>query len=306
MGEVMLKTIVDEYKLKLLVEDIDIEDVKIVVVEINRPALQLTGFYDYFQSDRLQIIGEVEYAYLSQLTKEERTNTLKKLFSYKIPCLILCRGIQPFDEMVEIAKEKKIPVLGFNGITSEFVSEVIRFLTIKLAPEITMHGVLVDVYGEGVLIIGESGVGKSETAIELIKRGHRLVADDAVEITKVSNETLVGKSPQIIRYFIELRGIGIIDVKQMFGVHSIKETHSVDLILNLEFWDEKKEYDRLGINDEYKNILGNDIICLNIPVRPGRNLAVICECAAINHRQKKMGYNSAKTLNQNIIDNLNK
>jgi len=272
--------------------------------ELNRPALQLAGFYDYFDSDRMQIIGIVEYTFLEKMGVIARAETFKILFEHKIPVLIICRGLFPFPEMLEAAAANGTPVLGFQGSTNEFIAEASLWLNVQLAPRITVHGVLVDVYGEGLLLMGESGIGKSETALELIKRGHRLVADDAVEIKKVSNQTLVGSCPEVIRHFIELRGVGIIDVRQMFGVQSIKVTQSVDLVIKLETWDDKKEYDRFGLQEEYISILENRVICHIIPVRPGRNLAVICESAAINHRQKKMGYNAASVLNEKVVGNM--
>jgi HPr kinase/phosphorylase len=304
MSSLKLTKIIDEFSLELLNTSLDITNVNFSYPAINRPALQLAGFYDYFQSDRLQIIGKVEYTFLEKMEENKRRETLKKLFESKIPALVICKGLIPFPEMLEFGNKSKIPVLSCESETSEFMGDVMRLLKTELAPSITMHGVLVDIYGEGVLIMGESGVGKSETALELIKRGHRLVADDAVEIKKVSKNTLVGNSPEVIRYFIELRGIGIINVKQMFGVHSVKETQEVDLVLNLELWDKDKQYDRLGLEEEYIEILGNSVCYDNIPIRPGRNIAVICESAAINHRQKKMGYNAAKVLNERIIKNI--
>jgi HPr kinase/phosphorylase len=306
MTFVTLDSIIEEFGLGVLSKNVSTKEIKFVNTEINRPALQLTGFYNYFECERLQIIGKVEHNYLEQMMPEQRRQIIKDFFDHQIPCLIICRSLEPFKEMLYHANKKNIPILRFEGNTSEFMSDVIKFLTVKLAPQITMHGVLIDIYGEGVLIIGESGVGKSETAVELIKRGHRLVADDAVEIRKIAKDTLIGSCPPVIKYFIELRGIGIIDVKQMFGVHSVKETQNIDLVISLEIWDRKKEYDRLGLEEEYMDILGNKVVCLNIPIRPGRNLAIICESAAINHRQKKMGYNAAKVLNERVIENMNR
>jgi len=296
MYSVKLQEMMDQFGLVLATENVDITDKLVEHPEINRPALQLAGFFDYFDSDRVQIIGMVEYTYLQGMDPDTRLQRLQKLFEYQFPCLVLCREFQPFPEMLELATAKNIPILINRDVTTDFIGEVIRWLKVKLAPRVTIHGVLVDIYGEGVLIMGESGIGKSETALELIKRGHRFVADDAVEIKKVSNQTLIGSCPELIRYFIELRGIGIIDVRQMFGVESIKETQNIDLIIKLVLWDQQQEYDRLGLNEEYMDILGNSIICHSIPIRPGRNLAVICESAAINHRQKKMGYNAVERL----------
>lgn len=304
MYTVTLLALIREFDLKLLSAQVDITDKALAHAEINRPALQLAGFYDYFDSDRLQIIGIVEYTYLQKMEVDQRKRTLQKMFSYKIPCLVICRDMEPFPEMLEYAETYDVPILGYQDTTTDFMGEVIRWLKVHLAPRITMHGVLVDIYGEGVLIMGESGIGKSETALELIKRGHRLVADDAVEIKRVSHQTLIGSCPEVIRYFIELRGIGIIDVRQMFGVESIKATQSIDLVIKLELWDEAKKYDRFGLREEFMDILGNSVICHAIPIRPGRNLAIICESAAINHRQKKMGYNAAQVLNERVMHNM--
>ncbi len=306
MNSVKLQNIIDEYKLTVLTKKADVSDKTIYHPEVNRPALQLAGFYDYFDEDRLQLIGMVEYTYLSKMDNESRLATLRKLFSYKLPGLVICRGMEAFDGMIEIAEENNVPILQSDKSTTDFIGEVLRWLKVELAPCITLHGVLVDIYGVGVLIMGESGIGKSETALELIHRGHRLVADDAVEIKRVSQQTLIGSCPAVIRYFIELRGIGIIDVQQMFGVESIKATQTIDLVIKMEIWDKNKEYERLGLTEEYTEILGNNVVCHSIPIRPGRNLAIICESAAINHRQKKMGYNAAEVLNNRILENMSK
>jgi len=304
MYTVSLDNMIKEFDLKLLSEKVDIANKVIKHPEINRPALQLAGFYDYFDSDRLQIIGKVEYAYLEMISVEQRTETLHRMFSNKIPCIVISRSLEPFPEMIPLAEEFDVPILGSQDSTTDFMGEIIRWLKAQLAPRITMHGVLVDIYGEGVFIMGESGIGKSETALELIKRGHRFVADDAVEIKRVSHQTLVGSCPELIKYFIELRGIGIIDVRQMFGVESLKATQAIDLIIKLEQWDQNKTYDRLGLHEEYMEILGNKVVCHSIPIRPSRNLAIICESAAINHRQKKMGYNAAQVLHERVIKNM--
>ena len=266
--------------------------------------MQLTGFYDEFSNDRIQIIGNVEYAYLKSLTETERFNQYMQLISSNIPCLVFCRNLEPEQKILELAVKYNTPVLKSTAETSDFMAEVIRWLKVQLAPCIVIHGVLVDVYGEGVLITGESGIGKSEAALELIKRGHRLVTDDAVEIRKVSEETLVGSAPGVTKYFIELRGIGIIDVKTLFGVESIKEQQQIDMVIKLEDWNKDKEYDRLGLEEEYTEYLGNKVVCHSLPIRPGRNLAVIVEAAAVNHRQKKMGYNAAKELYRRVQENL--
>lgn len=301
MYSVSLDKIIKEFNLKNLTTDIDTSDIIISTPEVNRPALQLAGFYDYFDSDEIQIIGIVEYTYLCKLTPEFRMETLEKLFQYKMPCVVVCRGLEPHPEMLFFARDNGIPILQCEDSTSEFIGELLKWLKIELAQRTTLHGVLVDVYGEGVLIMGESGIGKSEAALDLVRRGHRLVADDAVEIKKLSHNSLVGSCPELIRYFIEVRGIGIINVRQMFGVQSVKDSNQIDLIIKLEYWEKGKVYDRLGMNDEYMDILGNKVTCHSIPVRPGRNLAIICESAAVNCRLRKMGYNAAQALNDVIM-----
>lgn len=306
MNSVAIDVMMKDFKLSLMTENVDISAKLLCHPEINRPGLQLAGFYDYFDPDRIQIIGIVEYTYLKKMEASVRNDTIQKFFASKLSCVVICRGLKIFPEMIKYAEDYDVPVFGYHDSTTDFMGEIIPWLKVKLAPMITLHGVLVDIYGEGILIMGESGVGKSETALELIKRGHRLVADDAVEIKRVSNQTLVGSCPELIKYFIELRGIGVIDVRQMFGVESIKATQSIDLVIKLEVWDKNKEYDRLGLGEEYIEILGNRIVCNSIPIRPGRNLAVICESAAINHRQKKMGYNAAQTLNERVMQNISK
>ena len=243
---------------------------------------------------------------LSGLTDEARREAYEKLMAYDIPCIVFSRDLKPDPIFLETAIQHEVPVLSTKKSTSDFMSEIIRWLNVKLAPCISVHGVLVDVYGEGVLITGESGIGKSEAALELIRRGHRLVTDDVVELRKVSDDTLVGSAPDITKHFIELRGIGIVDVKALFGALSVKDTQTIDLVIRLEDWDKDKEYDRLGLEENYTEYLGNKVVCHNIPIRPGRNLAVICETAAINHRQKKMGYNAAKELYTRVQNSLAK
>ncbi|HQD49816.1 MAG TPA: HPr(Ser) kinase/phosphatase [Defluviitaleaceae bacterium] len=304
MYHVKINKIIEKFNLENCTPDIDFEHITISQTDVNRPALQLAGFFDYFDSERVQIIGKVEYTYLSKMDEELRRQTLERLFSFKIPCLIMCRNLRPFPEMITYANEYQVPILLTEETTSEFMAELIRWLKVELAPRITIHGVLVDIFGEGVLIMGESGVGKSEAALELIKRGHRLVADDVVEIKKVSNQTLIGSCPKVIRHFIELRGIGVVDVKRLYGVGAVKDVHNIDLVIKMELWDDQKEYDRLGLSEEYIEFLGNKVVCNSIPVRPGRNLAIICETAAVNHRQKKMGYNAAEELNNRIMENI--
>lgn len=301
---VKLSKVIEKMQLENLTPQVDTTAIWLHAPEVNRPALQLTGFYDEFSNDRIQIIGNVEYAYLKSLTETERYHQYMQLISSNIPCLVFCRNLEPEQKILELAAKYNTPVLKSTAATSDFMAEVIRWLKVQLAPCIVIHGVLVDVYGEGVLITGESGIGKSEAALELIKRGHRLVTDDAVEIRKVSEETLVGSAPGVTKYFIELRGIGIIDVKTLFGVESIKEQQQIDMVIKLEDWNKDKEYDRLGLEEEYTEYLGNKVVCHSLPIRPGRNLAVIVEAAAVNHRQKKMGYNAAKELYRRVQENL--
>ncbi|MBO5354365.1 MAG: HPr(Ser) kinase/phosphatase [Lachnospiraceae bacterium] len=306
MYTVELTKLVDKMKLVNLTPEIDISQILINQPEVNRPALQLAGFFDYFNYDRVQIIGNVEYAYMEKMEKDHGIGIMRKLMSHKIPCIIFCRNLPVNDGLLELAKEYGVPIFQSEKSTSDFMGEVIRWLKVELAPRISIHGVLVDVYGEGILITGESGIGKSETALELIKRGHRLVSDDVVEIKKVSDETLIGSAPDITRHFIELRGIGIVDVKALFGVESVKNTQSIDLVIRLEEWDKNREYDRMGLEDKYTEFLGNKVACHDLPIRPGRNLAIICESAAVNFRQKKMGYNAAQELYNRVTNNLMK
>ena len=284
----------------------DIKSRKVTTADVNRPALQLTGYFDYFEKSRIEIIGMVEYTYMQKLSESEKIDIYQKFFSHNIPCVIFSRNLEPDAELLRIATENETPVLSTDYATSAFMAELIYFLGEELAPCISIHGVLVDVYGEGLLIMGESGIGKSEAALELIRRGHRLVSDDVVEIRKINKHTLVGTAPDITRYFIELRGIGIIDVKTLFGVECVKEKQNIDLVIKLEDWKKENEYDRLGLEEEYIEFLGNKVVCHSLPIRPGRNLAVICESAAVNHRQKKMGYNAAKELYRRVQENLKK
>ena len=307
MAYVALETVVDKMKLENLTPDIDISKIKITQPDINRPAIQIAGYYEHYDAARLQIIGFVEYTYMENLSKKEKREAYEKLLSFEeTPAVVYCRELMPDDIFLEIANKHKVPVLMTKKSTSDFMAEIIRWLKVKLAPCIVVHGVLVDVYGEGVLITGESGIGKSEAALELIKRGHRLVSDDAVEIRKVSDDTLIGSAPDVTKHFIELRGIGIVDVKTLFGVSSVKDTQSIDLVIRLEEWNRDKEYDRLGLEEQYTEYLGNKVVCHNIPIRPGRNLAIICESAAVNYRQKKMGYNAAQEFYKRIQENFAK
>ena len=291
---VTLTEMVQKMNLKNLTPNVELVGKEVNIPDVNRPALQLAGFFEHFDSDRVQIIGYVEYTYLQTLTEERKTEIYEKMLKRKVPCVVFSRSLPPEESFLRIAQERDVPVFSTEKKTSSFMSELIRWLNVKLAPCISIHGVLVDVYGVGVLIMGESGIGKSEAALELIKRGHRLVTDDVVEIRKVSDETLVGSAPDITKHFIELRGIGIVDVKSMFGVQSVRETQNIDLVITLEDWSRDKEYDRLGLEEEYTEFLGNKVVCHSIPIRPGRNLAIIVESAAVNHRQKQMGYNAAQ------------
>ncbi len=300
--KVSLNKIINEFKL----ETVYMTDKEVFIdsADVNRPGLQIVGFLEYFDSSRIQIFGKVENSYLDDMSPEQRYSQLDKYFSHRVPAVIMARNAPVTSEMLELAKKYDIAILRTVASTSAFMSALIAYLNVELAPRITRHGVLVEVYGEGILILGESGVGKSEAAIELMKRGHRLVADDAVEIKKVSSKSLVGSSPEIIRHFIEIRGIGIVDVKKIFGMGAVKDSEKVDLVIHLENWQKGKQYDRIGLVDEYTNILGLDVPSLTIPVRPGRNLAIIFEVAAMNNRQRRMGYNAAEELNKRLMEQL--
>lgn len=281
------------------------DDIDIITSEVNRPGLALTGYFTDFEKDRLQLMGNAEHGYLESLTPDDRKAKVDALFSRKFPALIICQGIEAIPEITESAKKYEIPLLGTEEPTSNVMSSVISLLSVKLAPQVTRHGVLVEVYGEGILMLGESGVGKSEAAMELLKRGHRLVADDAVEIKRVSNRTLVGTSPEIIRHLIELRGIGIVDVRQIFGMGAVKESEKIDLVLSLENWSQDTKYDRFGLEYEQYDILGLQVPMITIPIKPGRNLAVIIEVAAMNNRLKRLGYNAAAELNKRLEASMN-
>ena len=306
MYSASIKKFLEHFNLENILPEINLDGRVINRKEVNRPALQLTGFYERFDNDRVQIIGRVEHSYLLTLDPEQRRQAICHLFEFHIPCLIICKNLEVFPEMLYYGRKYGIPIFRSKDTTTNFVAELIAWLHNELAERETIHGVLLDIYGEGVLIMGESGIGKSEAALELIKRGHRLVSDDVVEIRKVSDETLVGSAPDITRHFIELRGIGIVDVKTLFGVQSVRETQNIDLVITLEDWNREKEYDRLGLEEEYTEFLGNKVVCHQLPIRPGRNLAIIVETAAINHRQKKMGYNAAQELYKRVQQNLAK
>lgn len=304
MNSVKLSKLISKMKLENLTPGINCERVRITQYDLNRPALQLAGFYEHFDNHRVQIIGHVEHTYMEQKTDDHGKEMIRELMNHGVPCIIYCRGMSISDDVIELGNEMGIPVLRTSETTSAFMAEVIRWLRVMLAPRISIHGVLVDIYGEGVLIMGESGIGKSEVALELIHRGHRLVSDDVVEIIKESDETLIGTAPDITRHFIELRGIGIVDAKALFGVEGVKDTQTIDLVIKLEEWDKNADYDRMGLDEKYIELLGNKVVCHSIPIRPGRNVAIICESAAVNFRQKKMGYNAAKEMYNRVMDNM--
>jgi len=293
---VSLERIINEFSLEVLYMPDSPESILISTTEINRPGLQMAGYYEFFDAARIQIIGKSEDAFLKRFTEEKAESRLRDFFSKKPSAVVVARNLEVSQKQIDIAKEFGVPFLRTAESTSDFTSSLIAFLNVQLAPRVTTHGVLVEVYGEGILLLGESGVGKSETAIELVKRGHRLIADDAVEIRRVSSRSLVGNSPDNIRHFIELRGIGIINASRIFGVGAVKLTEKIDLVINLEPWDTGKVYDRIGLEDQTTEILGLNIPSMTIPVKPGRNLAVIIEVAAMNSRQKKLGYNAAEDL----------
>lgn len=307
MASVSLNSVIEKMKLENLTPEIDLNKKRITLAEVNRPALQLAGYFDNFDATRLQIIGFVETTYMETLSDEKKREIYEKFFSYEeMPCVVICREIKPDEIFLEAAIRHQIPILMTGKPTSSFMAEIIRWLSVKLAPCISVHGVLMDIYGIGVLITGESGIGKSEAALELIKRGHRLVTDDVVELRKVSDDTLVGSAPDITKHFIELRGIGIVDVKALFGAAAVMDTQQVNMVIRLEDWDKDKEYDRLGLEENYTEYLGNKVVCHTLPIRPGRNLAIICESAAANHRQKQMGYNAAQELYARVQSSLAK
>ncbi len=296
-----LGKIIEKFALEVIYEPKDMDSVFVTKSDINRPGLQMVGFLKNFDSERIQIMGMEEFNFLEQFAVEERKKRLEMYFAQSFPMLVITRSLQIFPEMLEYAERYNIPLVRSEHGTSQFMSMIIRYLNEQLAPRKTRHGVLCEIYGEGILIMGESGVGKSEAAIELVKRGHRLVADDAVEIKKISDSTLIGSSPEIIRHFVEVRGIGIIDIKEIFGMGAIKDEQQIDMVIHLEPWEKGKQYDRLGMVDEYTNIMGINVPSLTIPVKMGRNIAVIVEVAAMNNRQKKMGYNAAVELNNRLM-----
>ncbi len=289
-----------------IIPDVNIDEIKVYHRSINRPGFQLTGFYEHFESERIQVFGKAENKYLATLNTEEREKRLDVLFSTKFPALIVAHGMKPYQEVIDAGVKHKVPVLVTDETTALVIVNIMEYMNEQLAPTTELHGVLVDVFGEGILIKGESGIGKSETAIELIKRGHRLVADDVIDIKKISEGRLIGSAPEITRHFVELRGIGVVDVKSLYGVESVKTDSPISMIINLEEWDGSTSYDRLGLNDEYEDILGVKVVKYTVPIRPGRNLAIIIETAAVNHRQKMMGYDSAKELCNRLHNEIEK
>ncbi len=297
---ISLAKIIKEVQLEPFYVPRNPEEIEINSMDIDRPGLGLTGYLEFFDGSRIIIFGNTEFAYLSQFDEEKQFDHIDKLFVMQPPAIIIARNLEPSEAIVKSAEKNGVPILRSAETTSAISASLITFLNAELAPRITRHGVLVEVYGEGVLLIGDSGVGKSEIAIELIKRGHRLIADDAVEIRRVSNRTLVGTSPANIRHFIELRGIGIINARRIFGMGAVKLTEKIDMVINMEQWDTEKVYDRIGMDNTYTEIMGIQVPIMTIPVKPGRNLAIIIEVAAMNNRQKKMGYNAAQELLQSL------
>ena len=301
---VPLSSIIKEFSLETLYLPTLPESILISNKHVNRLGLPFIGFYKHFEHTRIELIGNAEQMYLEQLIEKERYERIKELMRHQPASIILAQGLTPVDGFLALAEEYKVPVLRTKEITSEFMSALISYLNVSLAPRLTRHGVLVDVYGEGVLLLGNSGIGKSETAIELVKRGHRLVADDAVLIKRVSSKTLVGEAPEIIRHYVELRGIGIVDIRRLFGMGAVSTTAKIDLIIHLENWEQGKMYDRMWLETQTTEILGIQIPSITIPVCPGRNLAIILEIAAMNHRQKKMGYNTAEEFNKRLMEQM--
>lgn len=299
-----LQKVIDELALEVIYVPEDPSEIQITRMDVTRPGLQLAGFFDHFEPKRIQIIGTAEFVYIQQMDDLRRHEALTDFFSKHPAAVVFSHKNRPTEEMLEIATYFEVPVLATEGSTSPFMAALIGFLSVALAPMITRHGVLVEVYGEGMLILGDSGVGKSETAIELIKRGHRLIADDAVEIRRVSAKTLVGQAPEMIRHYIELRGIGIVDVRRIFGMGAVKMSEKIDIIINLEPWEQGKVYNRMGLEQEYTDIMGIKVPSTTIPVKPGRNLAIILEIAAMNNRQKKMGINAAEEFNRKLMESI--
>ncbi len=296
--------IIDEFHLETIYLPDLPENLMISCSRVNRPGLQMVGFYDHYEQERMQIIGKVEHLFMAQLDVEERLRRLEDFFRSEPVGVIVTSSIEISPEMVQMAEEYKVPLLRTAERTSPFMAALIAYLNVQLGPRLTRHGVLVEVYGEGILLLGDSGVGKSETAIELVKRGHRLIADDAVEIKRVSATTLVGRAPNIIRHYVELRGVGIVDVRRLFGMGAVKETEKIDLVINLENWQQGKMYDRLGLEEKTEDILGIKVPSIVLPVSPGRNLSIVIEVAAMNNRQKRMGYNTAEEFNKKLMESM--
>lgn len=303
---VPLKQLVEEFNLAIAYQAADYDEIRVMVDEVSRPGLPLTGFFVHFEALRVEVLGYVEMTFLENHTPSQRLEIFDRLFAYKIPALVISRGQQPHPECIEMAKKHNITILLAQETTSYIISNLITYLKNALAPRITRHGVLMEVYGEGILITGESGIGKSETAVELLKRGHRLIADDAVEIKKTSSSQLVGTAPSLIRNYIELRGIGVINVANLFGMGAVKEETAINLVVNIVPWEAGKHYDRMGLEDNFVDVLGVKLPSFTIPVSPGRNLAVILEVAAMNSRQKRLGYNAALELSQQLDQHFEK
>ncbi len=301
---ILLKKIVENFKFETLYLPENYESLIITRADLNRPGLALAGYLNFFDNGRILLMGRTEMSYLNGVSKEERYDKIARVMEHRPPAVIIARGVEPPEELLRSVREQNIPLLRSYDSTSNVTAKMFEYLSSELAARTTVHGVLMEVYGWGVLIMGESGIGKSETAVELIKRGHRLIADDAVEIKRLSDRRLVGTAPATIRHFMELRGVGILDVRRLFGMGSVKLTESVLLIARLEAWDQNKHYDRLGLDDHFEELLGVEIATITIPVRPGRNLATIIEVAAMNSRMKMMGYNSAEALNMRIMNNM--
>ena len=302
---VLLSTLVEEFHLEIAFAATDYNSIRLTVEDVARPGLQLAGYFDHFEPMRLQVMGNVEMSYLDKLSASERAMIYDRLFSYKFPALLITRNIIPDEQCLQMAKKHNVTILRSPAATSTIVSTIITYLKSALAPRVTRHGVLVEVYGEGILLIGDSGIGKSETAVELLKRGHRLIADDAVEIKKIGGSTLVGTAPELIRNYIELRGIGIINVAKLFGMGAVRDQNEINLVVNIVPWNTQEVYDRLGLEEKYMEILGVNVPLNTIPITPGRNLAMILEVAAMNNRQKKMGYNSALEFTEQINKHFN-
>ena len=302
---VPLKTLVEEFQLEIAFAATDYDQIRLTVEDVARPGLQLAGYFDHFEPMRLLVMGNVEASYLQKLDAVERSIVFDRLFSYKFPAMLVARNIVPDEQCMEMAKKHDVTILRSKEATSTIVSTIIAYLKSALAPSITRHGVLVEVYGEGLLLVGDSGIGKSETAIELLKRGHRLIADDAVEIRRISGNMLVGNAPEVIRNYVELRGIGIINVAKLFGMGAVKAENEINLVVNIVPWKQQTTYDRLGLDEQYTEILGVQIPMNTIPVTPGRNLAVILEVAAMNCRQRRMGYNPAQEFTEQMNRHMN-